>query len=427
MDQEDPEGHLRSLTAEALTRASPGRPLLPVSLSVQAVANAFVMLGLLPEPRAEEILAQHRLALESKGFDNVWGVTKGELTVRPGAHGYWDARVAGHEDLVRVPLSVAASRVHCPADMADVYIEWVTLSPAGLRLRVRAVARQQPPDRRFAHAISEVSAVDDAGHSYRLDFAGGWRADGIWDGDIDAEPRPAGNVAWLEFSPTDSAATGRVALPPPVSVPVGKAGPPWPTPAECYLAALAPITRYSINDAELGPEDTAEIVAAVADSLLAVGALPVTSALLRHHPGSGTRVWHGALMNRWGYRIHKRADRSGAPGRIGLAVRLPLEHATAVIEGISAHDDLVSIQLYGHPWVMGEYWPMITPCFQVRAIDDTGADHDGIPGSWRGSANNEGSGGFWFWPPVDPAMRRMRLIVSTPWEAAWADIELPGR
>ncbi len=110
MDQEDPEGHLRSLTAEALTRASPGRPLLPVSLSVQAVANAFVMLGLLPEPRAEEILAQHRLALESKGFDNVWGVTKGELTVRPGAHGYWDARVAGHEGLVRVPLSVAASR-----------------------------------------------------------------------------------------------------------------------------------------------------------------------------------------------------------------------------------------------------------------------------------------------------------------------------
>jgi hypothetical protein len=102
-----------------------------------------------------------------------------------------------------------------------------------------------------------------------------------------------------------------------------------------------------------------------------------------------------------------------------------------VIEGISAHDDLVSIQLYGHPWVMGEYWPMITRCFEVRAIDDTGAAHgaahDGIPGSWHGSQSHEGSGSFWFWPPIAPAIKRIRVIVSTLWEAAWADIELPGR
>lgn len=67
----DPEGCLRSLTAEALLRAHPDRPLFPVSLGLQAVANAFVMLGLLPEPTAEEILAGHRLALERKGFANV--------------------------------------------------------------------------------------------------------------------------------------------------------------------------------------------------------------------------------------------------------------------------------------------------------------------------------------------------------------------
>ena len=98
-----------------------------------------------------------------------------------------------------------------------------------------------------------------------------------------------------------------------------------------------------------------------------------------------------------------------------------------MIEGISAHDDLVSIQLYGHPWVMGEYWPMITRCFKVRAIDDTGAAHDGIPGSWHGSQSHEGSGSFWFWPPIAPAIKRIRVIVRTLWEAAWADIELPGR
>jgi hypothetical protein len=56
-DRVDPEGCLRSLTAEALWWAHPQRPLFPVSLGVMAVANAFVMLGLLPEPVAEAILA----------------------------------------------------------------------------------------------------------------------------------------------------------------------------------------------------------------------------------------------------------------------------------------------------------------------------------------------------------------------------------
>jgi phage tail sheath gpL-like len=67
-------------------------------------------------------------------------------------------------------------------------------------------------------------------------------------------------------------------------VPVGTGDPPWPTPAECYLAALAPVTKISIGAsghvAAVGPEDTAEIVAAVADSLIAVGALPVTVSTL---------------------------------------------------------------------------------------------------------------------------------------------------
>ena len=73
----DPEGCLRSPTAEALLWAHPARPLFPVSLGVMAVANAFVMLGLLPEPLAEAILAEHRSALERQGSGNGWGITKG--------------------------------------------------------------------------------------------------------------------------------------------------------------------------------------------------------------------------------------------------------------------------------------------------------------------------------------------------------------
>src|SRR5690242_21485005 len=67
-DRVDPESCLRSLTADALLWAHPQRPLFPVSLGVMAVANAFVMLGLLPEPLAEAILAEHRSELERQGL-----------------------------------------------------------------------------------------------------------------------------------------------------------------------------------------------------------------------------------------------------------------------------------------------------------------------------------------------------------------------
>jgi len=419
----DPESHLRWLTNEALRDAVSGLRLAPVSIGLQAVANAFVMLGLLPEARAEAVLAEHKSALEASGLE----VRGFELTVRSGAHGYWDSRVAGNGGLAHVPLSVAAGRVRCPVESADVYPDWVTCTPAGLRLRMRAVARQQPPDRRFAHAIAEVAMTDDTGQSYRLDFRGGWRRDGIWAGDVDAEPRPAGQVSWLEFNPADPGGAARVVLPPPASVPAGKASPRWPTPAEGYLAVLALTRRMTINQTELGPKETAGIVAAVADSLLAVGALPAGSTLLRQRPEDPEQGWRHALVDAWSRRAERRGDGFPPGERHGLAVRLPLEHATAVIEGISVCGDRVFIWLYGHPWVQGEYWPVAMPCFDVRAFDDAGQEHQGLPAdSWRGSATNEGSGGFVFWPPVRPGTRRLRVIVSTFWEAAWADIELPA-
>ena len=96
-----------------------------------------------------------------------------------------------------------------------------------------------------------------------------------------------------------------------------------------------------------------------------------------------------------------------------------------MIENIAAQGDLVSIQLYGHPWVSGEYWPMIVPSFQVRATDDAGAEHRGMPGD--GGGRPEGSRAFWFWPPVPPSVKRIRVTVSTLWEAAWAELDIPGR
>jgi hypothetical protein len=434
----NPEDCLRSLAAEALQWA-PHRPLFPESLGLMAVANAFVMLGLLPEPRAEAVLADHKSALERKGLGNTWGVTKGELTVRPGAHEYWQSRMAGPGGLREVPLLVAVAEVCCPTSVAEVCFEWVKLTSMGWQLSFRATApdpggNPPDPDAVIGQAMAEISLTDDARQSHDLRAEDvSWsrrraRQEQEWHGHALVACDPASKPAWFELAPTIGGASGRVALPSPAQVPVGRSDPPWPTPAECYLAALAPVTNISIatsdTAAEAGPEETAKIVATVADSLIAVGALPVTSTLLRELLGSGPG-WHVQLTHRWGRRAHQQAARFRAAEHRRLVVRLPLEHATAVIESVSAQGELVSIQLYGHPWVMGEYLPMITPCFQVRAVDDAGDEHEGMPGDWQGFPGHEGSGNFWFWPPVPSARKSLRVTVSTLWEAAWADIELP--
>jgi hypothetical protein len=385
-------------------------------------------------------LAEHKSALEGMGFGDTWGVTEGELTVRSGADGYWKSRMAGPGGLREVPLLVAVAGVCCPTSVAEVCFEWVKLTSTGWRLSFRATApdpdpyRNSPAPDAMDRAMSEISLTDDAGQSHDLRAEGvGWSRDlslgeQEWHGHVVVARDPASKPAWFELAPTIGGASGRVVLPSPAQVPVGRSDPPWPTPAECYLAALAPGTSISIEAsgtvAEAGPEETAEIVAAVADSLIAVGALPVTSTLLREVPGSAPG-WHAALAHRWGRRAHQQAARCLAAEHRRLVVQLPLKHATAVIESVSARDDLVSIQLYGHPWVWGEYWPMIAPCFQIRAVDDAGNEHEGMRGDWRGFPGDEGSGYFWFWPPVPLARKSIRVTVTTLWEAAWADIELP--
>jgi hypothetical protein len=103
MAREDAESVLRAMLAP-LSHAQRGEPLPGIAFSGEAVANAFVMLGLLPEARAEEILAESRSRLQAMGFQ--LGVLTGELSVRPGARGFQDAQAAGDDSLARIPLAV---------------------------------------------------------------------------------------------------------------------------------------------------------------------------------------------------------------------------------------------------------------------------------------------------------------------------------
>ena len=453
MAPDDPEAFLRTMLVP-LSAARRGEPLPGVPFSREAVANAFVMLGLLPSARAEEILAEYRPELEAKGFR--MGVLTGELSVRPGAHGYHEARAADPDRLTRIPLAFAPGPVPIAIEGMDLNLTWATLTPSGVWLRVRATGPDdgqpsRPPRRphrvlpfqQVVQAIqSGLSVTDDLGQAYRLrPIRGGGTvtserrgpAEYRWRGEMMAEPehRPAepdvGRTAhWLEFA-TASGPAARVDLLPPAQVATGEAAPPWPTPAECYLAVLGAATSMTIaTDGGTVELDTARITAAVADALLWVGALPPDSALLsaRAAAGPGPEGWREELKYLWGRQARQRT-RDAEAERAGLAVRLPLRRATAVLESIAARDGLVSVELYGHPWVTGEYWPMIAPCFQVRAVDDTGVEHEGMPAGGGGSP--EGSGEFWFWPPVNPAVKRIRVIVSTLWEAAWAEVDIPGR
>jgi len=447
---ENPEAYLRALTAP-LASAREGGPFPVVRFSLEAVANAFVILGLLPVARAEEILAAQRPVLEASGFQV--GREIGELSVSPGARGFQEARAAGADSLQRIPLAVAAGPVRCRLRRRDLAITWATLTPEGIWLRYHGDERET--DRHEARAFGEqitgeitgLSVTDDTGGTYLVPLdhvhsimSGRPSASGgtLWipEGEFLAVPAPgqAGSrsgrpaVRWLEFS-ARSGQPVRVKILSPGSVPASTTEPPWPTPAECYLAELAPpAPDWSIGSFETGTVelDTAGIVAAVAGALLAVGALPQDSVVLTDIPDSAHSDWRQILSHRQSALMDPSAGPRRASGA-GLAVRLPFEQATAVIENITAREDLVSVQLYGHPWVMDESWPMITPCFRVTAVDDTGVEHEGGPGSSTVSPAYEGSGSFWFWPPVGPKARQLRVTVSTLWEAAWALIDIPGR
>jgi hypothetical protein len=457
---EDPEGYLRAMAAP-LAWAEEGSPLPVTRFSLEAVANAFVVLGLLPAARAEEVLAAQRPALEAVGFRV--GLTIGELSVQPDARAFQEARGAEANSLRSTPLAVAAGPVRCRLRGHDLTITSATLTPEGIWLRYHGDALESARREVNAHLgqfnedITELSITDDTGATYlmppggvhggaygrtRLRSASG---EPLWipQGEFLAVPAsgeafsgggpPA--VRWLEFSAGSGQGTRpvRLEIRPPAAVPTGAAQPPWPTPAESYLVELAPVYEWSIGSFETGTVelDTPEIVAAVAAALLAVGALPAGSALLtaaRYRERRPAHAdWQTAVRYMWLDNARDRVRRAGQANGAGLAARFPLEQATAVIENITAYGDLVSIQLYGHPWVSGGSWPMIQPCFRVTAVDDTGVEHEAVPDSGSFSPAHDGTGSFWFWPPVPTEAKQLRVTVSTLWEAAWADIDIPGR
>ena len=206
-------------------------------------------------------------------------------------------------------------------------------------------------------ALAELSAADDAGHSYRLRWDGGRGSGRLWIGEVVAEPMSAherpDDVAWFELAAADGPAA-RVVFAPPPAILVGSADPPWPTPAESYLASLS----RQDPAPELGRSGGRQVVAAVAEALVSAGAMPAQGPLLPPILGKHERSSHPDLPLTWPHPV-----RLGTPPdlQIALCAALPFEHAAAVIEGLSAWGEDIQLHIHGWSWVQGPWsWVQAT-------------------------------------------------------------------
>ncbi len=413
-----PETYLR-LMAHDLAAAQPRGRLRVIQTSVDAVARAFILLGLLTAEGAADALTDAR---RGQALNGVGGL---ESVVWPGPRSdYWPARAHGQHALSWTPRSVAVGAARFSVAGADMRCSWFRVAQAGLRFQVEATAGGEPVQARHAEAaLGGLWATDDAGRSYQLRWDGDRRSARLRLGDVVAEPMSEhgqpDDVAWFELAAADGPAA-RVVFAPSAAIGVGTAAPAWPTAAECYLALLS----RQDPAAELGRSGGRDVVAAVAESLVTVGAIPAQSPLLPQVLGRHKRSSHPELPVGWPHAV-----RVGTPPdlEIALCAALPFEDAVVVIEGLSAWGEDIQLHVYGWPWRWGEQWPAAIPSFTVRATDDLGCEHDGHVGSWRDYGAAEGHGNFTLWPGVPHRARRLRVVISTLWEGRWAEITLPSR
>ncbi|MGH3300510.1 MAG: hypothetical protein ACRDOK_02310, partial [Streptosporangiaceae bacterium] len=387
--------------------------------SVQAVAHAFMMLGLLGGEGAEAAITHVRQVSAGLGAGGLAPLDWPDL-----AADYWRMRTQGPHALAWTPRAVAVGALQLLLRVASLRCDWFRLAESGFRFQLQAAAADQhPPARHPGAALAELSAADNCGRTYRLYSDGGRGSDRLWTGEVVAElvsgHDQLDDVAWFELTTTDAPAA-RVVFGPPAAIPAGTAAPAWPTPGECYLAWLS----RQDPAPELAQSDGREVVAAVAESLVTVGAVPAESGLLPPLLGRHKRSSHPDLPVGWPHAVRL----GTAPDlQIALCVAVPFEHAVAVIEGVSAWGEDIQLHVYGWPWIGGQQWPRAIPPFKVRAIDDLGHEHEGRAGSWREYGAGEAHGDFTLWPAVPRQAGRLHVIISTLWEAGWADIELPTR
>ena len=407
------ESYLRHLARDAHKDAKAGADSEVAPFRLQAVAHAFVMVGLLSSAAADEVLTEASDEFQTSNLASF------QLQLRPGAEEYWRLLGDRPDRLSWIPRAIAAGPLRIRTGSAELRVEWLRLSDAGMRFQAEARTTDAGlAERHVGLVLTDLALADDAGRSYRLYWDRGSGTRERWIGDVLGVPPPPSDVTWLELTASDTAARHRIEAASPLPIEVGPAQTQWPTAAEAYLAALCatdpPVT--------FGRTQARDVAAAVAEALLSVGAIPANSPLLLDVLGRAKRSSHPLLPSTWPTPVRRTTP---PERRFPICAALPFSLAAVVIEGLSAWGEDVQVHVYGWPWLRTEQWPAVVPAFSLRAIDDRGGEHEGRLGSWRAYGSGEASGDFTLWPAVPRNVRRLHVVIWTLWEAAWADIELP--
>jgi hypothetical protein len=407
------ESYLRHLAQAALEDAKAGDEREVAAFRLHAVAHAFVMVGLVSSAVADEVLTGAGDEFRSRNRPST------QLQLRAGAEEYWRLQNDRPERLSWIPRAMAAGPLRIRSGQSELCVEWLRLSDAGMRFQAEARATSSgTAERHVGLVLTDLSLADEAGRTYLLYWDRGSGTRELWSGDVLGSPPPPSEVSWLELTAAGSAVHHRIKVAAPLPINVGPARPQWPTAAEAYLAELCatdpPMT--------FGRSQARDVIAAVAEAALSVGAIAADSPLLLEVLGRARRSSHPVLPTTWPAPVRRTTppDR-----RVPICAALPFSRAAVVIEGLSAWGEDVQLHVYGWPWLRSEGWPAVVPAFSVRATDDRGGVHRGRLGSWRAYGSGEASGDFTLWPTVPRNVRRLHVVISTLWEAAWADIDLP--
>ncbi|MDA8309746.1 MAG: hypothetical protein M0Z46_03890 [Actinomycetota bacterium] len=425
----EPDAYLRSLSGDLLARhrrrpeGTAREQLLADSSTLQAVANAFVVLDLMDEPSAESVLAEHRSELEQSGVE-LRGVSTGELTLLPGnAHGIGERRQPNDTELGDQPLAVAVPW----CTLGDFMLYSLVRTPTGVWIRAAAHGQELPSGGR--ELLSELSLSDERGNRYELRRVSAATTTGPsgYHVDLVATTHAPLLGASLEITAPHVSTPLRVEFPPPPTLPSGRSEKPTTTPAERYLSRLTPgwLDPSAKVGVGLDGNQALKLVATVADALLVVGALPPDSPVLAALPRDPAEPWVEQLVHRWVTRVRQQLRPGPPPATAAPGVHLPFEKAVVAIELLGILDGVVTLQVFAAPQHRGEYWPVAVADFEVRAVDDAGIEHRLV-----GAIGSRSLGlplGAPLWPPIGDSVRTLRVEVSSLWESAWVEIPVPGR
>ncbi len=145
----------------------------------------------------------------------------------------------------------------------------------------------------------------------------------------------------------------------PSSPPSGTTYPPWSTPAEGYLTWLAsglPAAQANtVVGVGLTPKEAREVVFAVRDALLAVGALPPNSPILQQLFASPRRESLMRLTREFVSHVRGQfTEPSTEQDLVALGTRVPLRHSTMMISWMIVRGGVAYFELYVSPNTSGE-------------------------------------------------------------------------